>query len=52
MNIFFLMANDGGEGVELVTSPLDAGDILDGTCVALFFKAVFGALVRTGFPWV
>lgn len=30
MNIFFLMEKEGGEGVELVTSPLDAGDILDG----------------------
>lgn len=31
MNIFFLMKKEGGEeGVELVTSPLDAGDILDG----------------------
>ncbi|CAN0022908.1 unnamed protein product [Scytosiphon promiscuus] len=31
MNIFFLMKKEGGQdGVELVTSPLDAGDILDG----------------------
>ncbi|CAM9344898.1 unnamed protein product [Ectocarpus sp. 12 AP-2014] len=30
MNIFFLIAKEGGGGVELVTSPLDAGDILDG----------------------
>lgn len=30
MNIFFLMEKEGGGGVELVTSPLDAGDILDG----------------------
>ncbi|CAM9707854.1 unnamed protein product, partial [Hapterophycus canaliculatus] len=31
MNIFFLIRKEGGEGgVELVTSPLDAGDILDG----------------------
>lgn len=33
MNIFFLMEKEGGGGVELVTSPLDAGDILDGACV-------------------
>eukprot|EP00904_Undaria_pinnatifida_P004435 jgi/Undpi1/13993/HiC_scaffold_9.g03644.m1 len=30
MNIFFLIEKEGGGGVELVTSPLDAGDILDG----------------------
>lgn len=30
MNIFFLMEKEGGGGVELVTSPLDSGDILDG----------------------
>lgn len=30
MNIFFLMEKEGGGGVELVTSPLDAGDILEG----------------------
>ena len=30
MNIFFLIEKEGGEGIELVTSPLEAGDILDG----------------------
>lgn len=30
MNIFFLMKKERGKGVELITSPLDAGDILDG----------------------
>lgn len=65
MNIFFLMAKEGGGGVELVTSPLDAGDILDGTCGTLFVKAVSGSVcacvalfkavigsMRTGVPWV
>lgn len=33
MNIFFLLAKEGGGGVELVTSPLDTGDILDGEAV-------------------
>ncbi|CAN0385771.1 unnamed protein product [Ectocarpus sp. 12 AP-2014] len=30
MNIFFLIKKEDGEGVELVTPPLDAGDILEG----------------------
>lgn len=35
MNIFFLLEKEGGGGVELVTSPLDAGDILDGELALL-----------------
>lgn len=30
MNIFFFMKKERGQGVELVTCPLDGGDILDG----------------------
>lgn len=30
MNIFFLIQKEDGSGAELITSPLDAGDILDG----------------------
>lgn len=30
MNIFFLVASEDGDGVELITSPLEKGDILDG----------------------
>lgn len=33
MNIFFLLEKEGGGSLELVTCPLDKGDILDGTHV-------------------
>lgn len=31
MNIFFALKKEGGNGIELVTPPLHAGDILEGS---------------------
>lgn len=51
MNIFFLLEKEGGGGVELVTSPLDAGDILDGEA-ASSLRLLLNRTFRCRFPLV